>query len=320
MSQTIRSPHLPDHPPSLDRVLGRTDMVTIGQFRAGVDHPRFGDSGPIERSIFVFPRTSVTIRHEGDRPFTADTCTVTFYNQGQRYTREAVDPRGDLCEWFAVRPDVLLEALARHDMTVWDRVDRPFAHPHGPSDAPSYALQRALVRYLGAGPSPDALAVDEVVLRVLDRVLALACVHSGGSLRPSFRRRSRATADLAEAVRMYLLDRFHDSSTLDDIARAVGSSVFHLCRVFRSETGMTMHRYRHQLRLRRALDLAAEPGSNLTVVALELGFSSHSHFSAAFREAFATTPSSFRRRPSARRIRELAARLDVTAAGNCARS
>lgn len=320
MSRTHPIPDQADRIPPLDRLLHGSGLVRIGQFRAAVDHPRFHDSGPIERPIFVFPRTSVLIRHEGQRPFTADSCTVTFYNEGQRYTREAVDPRGDVCEWFAVRPDVLLEALARHDIRARDRADRPFAHTHGPSDAPSYALQRALVRYLDAAAAPDAMAVDEAVLGVLNHVLALTSGRSGGAARPSPGTRSRARADLAQAVRAYLLERFHDSATLDDIARAVGSSVFHLCRVFRSETGMTIHRYRHQLRLRRALDLAAEPGSNLTVVALELGFSSHSHFSAAFREAFATTPSSFRRRPSARRIRELASRLALTAARGCARS
>lgn len=320
MQRTNRFADQPNRAPSPDRLLWSTDLVTIGQFRAGVDHPHFHDSGPIERPIFVFPRTSVTIRHEGQKSFTADPCTVTFYNRGQRYTREPADPRGDLCEWFAVRPDVLLDALARHDVTVWDRADRPFAHPFGPSDATSYAVQRALVRYVGGGGPPDPLAVDEAVLRLLNRVLALAGGESGGSPSPPGQGPSRATAHLAQDVRTYLLGRFRDDSTLDDIARAVGSSVFHLCRVFRSETGMTIHRYRHQLRLRRALELVAEPGSNITVVALQLGFSSHSHFSAAFRAAFATTPSGFRRRPSARRIRELAARLETATTRHRARS
>jgi AraC-like DNA-binding protein len=34
--------------------------------------------------------------------------------------------------------------------------------------------------------------------------------------------------------------------------------------------------------------------SDLTALAFDLGFSSHSHFSAAFRRAFGCTPSAFR--------------------------
>jgi AraC family transcriptional regulator len=71
-------------------------------------------------------------------------------------------------------------------------------------------------------------------------------------------------------------------------------SVFHLCRTFRAVTGQTIHAYRTQLRLRAALE-RVEYASDLSAVALDLGFSSHSHFTAAFRRAFGVTPSGVRR-------------------------
>jgi AraC-like DNA-binding protein len=54
-----------------------------------------------------------------------------------------------------------------------------------------------------------------------------------------------------------------------------------------------LHQYVTQLRLSRTL--AEIPHTHdLTALALDVGFSSHSHFSAAFRRAFGMTPSQFR--------------------------
>src|SRR5262245_19808408 len=61
----LRYPHPWESP---DRTLYRGPLFTIGAFRAAPDHPRFRDSGPINEAVFVFPRTTVTIQHEGSRP------------------------------------------------------------------------------------------------------------------------------------------------------------------------------------------------------------------------------------------------------------
>ena len=297
--------------PYVDEVLHETGLVTVGIFRADVSHPSFRDSGPIERPIFVFPRTSVVIQHQGDRPFTTDTCTVTYYNRGQRYTREPMDPRGDRCEWFSVRPDVLLDVLTAVDPAAVDRPEHPFRHAYGPSDAGAYALQRVVVRHLQSEDRPDALAVEEAVMNVLDRVVRMAygepaaavALHGDSPGNPA------DAVGLAHDARKFFMSRFTDSLCLEDVARALSCSVFHLCRVFRRETGTTLHRYRHQLRLRQSLEHVAEPDSDLTNIAFRLGFSSHSHFTAAFRAAFGATPSVFRCTASSRRLRELAARL-----------
>jgi AraC-like DNA-binding protein len=103
-----------------------------------------------------------------------------------------------------------------------------------------------------------------------------------------------AHRDLADAAQAFLAREFARPLSLGDIADAVGASAFHLCRVFRAVTGVTLHQHREQLRLSAALE-RVEDGDDLTVVALDLGYSSHSHFSAAFRRAYGRTPSSFRR-------------------------
>ena len=67
-----------------------------------------------------------------------------------------------------------------------------------------------------------------------------------------------------------------------------------LTQLFHAVEGVPLHAYLTGLRLARAL--AELPHTDdLTELALELGFSSHSHFSARFRRAFGLTPSEFRR-------------------------
>jgi AraC-like DNA-binding protein len=56
----------------------------------------------------------------------------------------------------------------------------------------------------------------------------------------------------------------------------------------------SFHRYLTRLRLRAALERLPD-ASDLTALALELGFSSHSHFTDAFRREFRRTPSEARR-------------------------
>jgi AraC-like DNA-binding protein len=79
-----------------------------------------------------------------------------------------------------------------------------------------------------------------------------------------------------------------------DHADGSGLPPFRLCRLFRLRAGMTITRYRHSLRLHLALDRLRHRRLDLTALALDLGFSSHSHFTFVFRRHFGITPSQFR--------------------------
>ena len=68
--------------------------------------------------------------------------------------------------------------------------------------------------------------------------------------------------------------------------------------------GIPLHRYLTQLRLARAL-VELPHAADLTALALDLGFSSHSHFTARFRALFGLTPTDVRRGASTRGAAEL---------------
>jgi AraC-like DNA-binding protein len=82
--------------------------------------------------------------------------------------------------------------------------------------------------------------------------------------------------------------------TLSEIGTAVGASPVYLTQLFRQVEGMPLYRYQLRLRLACALDLLGRY-DDLTRLSLDLGFSSHSHFTAAFRQAYGRTPVEFQR-------------------------
>jgi methylphosphotriester-DNA--protein-cysteine methyltransferase len=72
---------------------------------------------------------------------------------------------------------------------------------------------------------------------------------------------------------VHLSRTFGADQGLTAIAKAVGASTFHMCRVFRRETGMSIHAYRTELRLRHALEALDRPDVDLLSLALDVGYS-----------------------------------------------
>ena len=93
--------------------------------------------------------------------------------------------------------------------------------------------------------------------------------------------------------------------TLRELARLAYTTPYHLARLFHAETGVAVHQYHLRVRLVRSLDLLLDTGKGLSTIAQELGFCSHSHFTAAFRRMVGVTPARFRRCASAAHAREV---------------
>jgi AraC-like DNA-binding protein len=267
--------------------------LAIGTFRARLRDPWFRDSGPVDAHLFVFPRTAVTITHAGQPTVVADRNTVMFYNRHQHYTRGPLGAEGDLCDWFAVSGEAAIDAVAAHDPAAAERPDRPFRFIAGPCSAQLYAGQRWLV--VGG----QRVCRDDEILGLLRGVVAAAYRARGIPPVRLAPRAMRSRRDLVEAARSILAVEYRERLTLGEVAGRLGVSAFHLSRVFKEQTGVGLHQYLTQLRLRRALASLEDPGCCLTELALDLGFSSHSHFTAAFRHAFAASPSALRRRLTA---------------------
>jgi AraC family transcriptional regulator len=103
-------------------------------------------------------------------------------------------------------------------------------------------------------------------------------------------RQKRQNQDRAQRVIALLKENLSGSLSLEEIGKRVGCSHFHLSRIFTQEMGKSIFQCLRELRLGRAAELLRAGRLSVTQVALEVGYSSPSHFSTAFHEAFGCCP------------------------------
>jgi AraC-like DNA-binding protein len=102
----------------------------------------------------------------------------------------------------------------------------------------------------------------------------------------------------AVRIAQELLSHSGDPRPLSEICRKAGASKRTAERLFQKEVGMTLGKWRQQLRLLRAMQLLAD-GAKVTHAALEAGYSTPSAFISMFRRTLGTTPTNYFRRPHA---------------------
>jgi AraC family transcriptional regulator len=94
----------------------------------------------------------------------------------------------------------------------------------------------------------------------------------------------------------YIEDTLGQPIKLRDLATLAGVSARHFERAFRQSIGSSPHAYVMDRRLHRARGLLINrPESSIEQIAVQLGFSSSSHFSSAFRRQTGLTPTDFRK-------------------------
>jgi AraC-like DNA-binding protein len=300
-------------PPLTFRSLYQSPLAGVHDYccRADRGGPAAEEHSPSNDIVLL--RHGAFCKHFGRRGVTADVNQVVFFSRGSTYRVSHPADCGDRGTIFVPTPRVLEDILRELDPASADHPDRPFPFVTGPCDRDIYWRHHELVRRLEAADSAplDPLQIDVIVLQLIADVLGAAFVRQN---RPRQRRRNGTDADhadRAEAARVYLASHLGEPVTLDDVARAVHASPFHLARVFQQRTGVPVHRYLTRLRLRAALDRLAGGAKDLTALALDLGFSSHSHFTDAFRREFGRTPSAVRRDAGCRTLREMSKNLEV---------
>jgi AraC-like DNA-binding protein len=103
-------------------------------------------------------------------------------------------------------------------------------------------------------------------------------------------RQKRLAQERCEDVIAILRADLSNPPTLEEIGKKVGCSQFHLSRTFSKEMGKTIAQYLRKLRMEKAAELLQSGKYNVTEAALEVGYSSLSHFSQAFHETYGCCP------------------------------
>jgi AraC-like DNA-binding protein len=231
----------------------------------------------------VFPYRGVYIRHVGNEQNVAEANQVLFFNAGEGYRVSHPVPGGDSSLTLVISEPQLCElapsALLRVGATLSFRRQRLRI------DARTQALV-ALLRHRLRRKLAEPLEAESLALTLVQRALGPQTTHVESA--------SAGRQRLVDRIKLVLASDLARRWTLSEIATEVRGSPVYLTQVFQQVEGVPLYRYQLRLRLARALDVLAWC-DDLSALGLELGFSSHSHFSAAFRTVYGRTPSEFRR-------------------------
>lgn len=270
--------------------------VTVGYTRC---RPVHDGQGPEVRSgehTLAFPTRGLFRMHMSDRSWLCDPNCVILQNATDVFRTSHPGAIGDETIWITFDHDLLVDVGRGVDPKIGGRGAMPFPTTVALCDSETFLKVRAMLNEACRGPEAEHELIHDSARQVLQAVLASA--HKAvASHRPSPRQATeRAHAEAAENAKAYMASRLHERITIDQVAKSVHTSPFHLCRLFRKQTGLPIHKYLNRLRLRSAIDRLQHHRSDLARLAVDLGFASHSHFCDAFRREFGAPPSVVRDR------------------------
>jgi AraC-like DNA-binding protein len=115
-------------------------------------------------------------------------------------------------------------------------------------------------------------------------------------------RQQHLSRERVQKVLAILKENLAEPPSLEELGRRVGCSHFYLSRIFTQKVGKTISVTLRDFRMERAASLLREGRMNVTEVALEVGYSSLSHFSSAFREVIGCCPGLYPLMPGGKKL------------------
>jgi AraC-like DNA-binding protein len=232
----------------------------------------------------VFPYRGLFMHHlGGDRDAVAEPNQVVFLNGEEGFRISHPVGGGDACLSLSLSETMLAELTPKDQTRGGPSVS--FERQRRRIDPRAQALV-ALLRHSLSRGSIETLEAETLSLTLVRRALGERTSHAAAA--------SWGRQRLVDRAKLVLASDLGRRWTLAEIADEVGVSPVYLTQVFQQVEGVPLYRYQLRLRLARALDLL-DSYDHLTNLALDLGFSSHSHFSAAFKQAYDRTPAEFQR-------------------------
>jgi len=230
----------------------------------------------------IFPYRGVYVRHVGQNQAVAEANQVLFFNAMEGYRVSHPVSGGDASVTLVVEESQLHELAPPSLLQDGARVR--FCQRRLRVDARTQALV-ALLRHSLREKVAEPLEAEALALTLVQRSLGPRTARAPAS--------TYGRQRLVDRIKLVLTSDLARRWTLEEIAAEVHGSPVYLTQVFQQVEGLPLYRYQLRLRLSRALDLLGEY-DDLTSLGLDLGFSSHSHFTSAFRQLYGHTPSEFK--------------------------
>lgn len=264
-------------------LLLKTKTVTIRDIVCNGECRHKSDEECAHKTSLVYPYRGVFMRHVGRNDTVAEANQVLFFNVGQGYRISHPVDGGDACIDLSIDESLFAELAPRDQVQAGELFG--FKRQRRRVDPRAQALV-ALLRHGLRRNVAETLEAETLALTLVRRSLGERTSHAAGA--------SAGRQKLVDRAKLVLSSDLARRWTLAEIATEVGVSPVYLTQVFQQVEATPLYRYQLRLRLARALDLLGEY-EDLTALGLDLGFSSHSHFTSSFRQAYGQTPAEFQR-------------------------
>ena len=95
-------------------------------------------------------------------------------------------------------------------------------------------------------------------------------------------------------ARQFIAQNQDDAICLATVAKAVNTSTFYFCKLFKKSTGLTFTDYLARVRIEKAKGLLLDPDRRVSEIAYDVGFQSLTHFNRVFHKLTGQSPTSYR--------------------------
>jgi AraC-like DNA-binding protein/ligand-binding sensor protein len=254
---------------------------------------------PVE--TFQFPLAG----HKNENPFCAllaqtnKSCSACLQMQQQIAETARVDAQTLRC--FAGLCDTAVPVRVGENLIAFLQTGQVFLHR--PSRSEFKRVTRQLLEW---GREIDVRRIEEAYFQTrviprrqyesIVRLLVIFSQHLAAVSNQLMVREEKAEAPMIVRARGYIAEHQSEELSLKEVARAVNTSAFYFCKMFKQASGLTFTDYLARVRVEKVKNLLLDPHKRVSEAAFEAGFQSLSQFNRVFKKIEGMSPSDFRER------------------------
>jgi AraC-like DNA-binding protein/ligand-binding sensor protein len=109
-----------------------------------------------------------------------------------------------------------------------------------------------------------------------------------------FVEQQNAELPMITRAKEYIQQNQSEDLSLGQVAKAVNTSTFYFCKLFKKVTGLNFTDYVSRVRIEKAKNLLLNPNLRVSEIAFEVGFQSLTHFNRVFKRIIGQSPTEYR--------------------------
>ena len=254
---------------------------------------------PVE--TFQFPLAG----HKNENPFCAllaqtnKSCAACL--QMQQQIAESAKVEAQTLRCFAGLCDTAVPVRVGENLIAFLQTGQIFLHK--PSRGEFRRVTRQLLDW---GREIDIRRIEEAYFQTrvipkrqyesIVRLLVIFSQHLAAVSNQLMVQEEKAEAPMIARARGYIDEHQSEELSLKEVARAVNTSAFYFCKMFKQATGLTFTDYLARVRVEKVKSLLLNPHKRVSEAAFEAGFQSLSQFNRVFKKIEGLSPSDFRER------------------------